>query len=54
MLLSGEVLPEFAILSFLYFFSCVAYVLWEGYLVSFIVWDQWGVTVGIKAIGCRS
>jgi hypothetical protein len=28
--------------------------LWEGSSVTFIVWEQWGVTVGIGEIGCRS
>jgi hypothetical protein len=28
--------------------------LWEGFLVTPIVWEQRDVTVGIKVIGCRS
>jgi hypothetical protein len=41
MLLSREVLPDFAILSFS--MCCISFV--ERFLlVSSIVWDQWGVT----------
>jgi hypothetical protein len=44
-LLSGEVLPDFALrfvsISFLLLFK----FLWEGFLVTFIVWEQWGVTI---------
>jgi hypothetical protein len=51
MVLSREVLPDFAILSF--FMCCISFV--ERFiLVTSIVWDQWGVTVGIRGIGCRS
>jgi hypothetical protein len=28
--------------------------LWGGSLVTLIVCEQWGVTIGIKGIGCRS
>jgi hypothetical protein len=43
MLLSREVLPDFAILSFS--MCCISFV--ERFLlVSSIVWDQWGVTKG--------
>jgi hypothetical protein len=28
-------------------------ILWEGFLVTPIVWEQRGVTVGIRGIGCR-
>jgi hypothetical protein len=38
----------------LYFFSYVVEVSMGRALVTFIVWEQWGVKVGIKAIGCRS
>jgi hypothetical protein len=44
MLLSREVLPDF----FLYFLSPFLFLcglsLWEGSLVTLIVWEQWGVT----------
>jgi hypothetical protein len=54
MLLSREVLPDFAIISFSISFLILYKILWEEYLAAFIVWEQWGVTVGIKGIGCRS
>ena len=46
MLLSREVLPDFAILSFS---MCCISLVERFFLVSSIVWDQWGVTVGIRA-----
>ena len=51
MLLSREVLPDFAVLSFS---MCCMSLVERFFLVSSIVWDQWGVTVGIRGIGCRS
>jgi hypothetical protein len=54
MLLSREVLSDF----FLYFLSSFLFLcylsLLEGSLVTFILWEQWGVTVGIRGIGSRS
>jgi D-alanyl-lipoteichoic acid acyltransferase DltB (MBOAT superfamily) len=41
MLLSREVLPDFAILFFSISFLMLYKLLWEGYLVTFIVWEQW-------------
>jgi len=46
MLLSREVLPDFAVLSFS--MCCMSLVERFFFLVSSIVWDQWGVTVGIR------
>jgi hypothetical protein len=42
MLLSRGVLPDFAILSFS--MCCISFVE-RFFLVSSIVWDQWGVTI---------
>jgi hypothetical protein len=41
MLLSREVLPDFAVLSFS---MCCMSLVERFFLVSSIVWDQWGVT----------
>jgi D-alanyl-lipoteichoic acid acyltransferase DltB (MBOAT superfamily) len=50
MLLSREVLPIFLLsISISFMLS----ILWEGFLVTPIVWEQRGVTVGIRGIGCR-
>jgi hypothetical protein len=44
MLLSREVLPDFSLLSVSISFLMLFKFWWEGYLVTFIVWEQWGVT----------
>jgi hypothetical protein len=53
MLLSRVVLPDFSLFSVsIYFLMLLS--LWGGSLVTLIVCEQWGVTIGIKGIGCRS
>jgi hypothetical protein len=44
MLLSREVLPDFAVLSFS---MCCMSLVERFFLVSSIVWDQWGVTLSV-------
>jgi hypothetical protein len=44
-------------LLFFFLSACFMYAfskLWEGFLVTPIVWEQWGATVGIRGIDCRS
>jgi hypothetical protein len=54
LLLSRKVLPDFVLCSTSITFLMWYKFLWKGFLVTFIVWDQWGVTVGIRGIGCMS
>jgi hypothetical protein len=54
MLLSREVLSDFALLSVSISFLMLFKFCGKGFWVTFIVWEQRGVIVGIKGIGCRS
>jgi hypothetical protein len=51
MLLSREVLPDFAVLSFS---MCCMSLVERFFLVSSIVWDQWGVTGAVSTASVSS
>jgi hypothetical protein len=53
MLLLREVLPDFFIVLSVSISFHIFIKLWEESLITLIVWEQWGVTVGIKGKGCR-